>query len=165
MSTPDFGIGQGQNGKILKNKIPGFSLILFYSVACKFCKTLTPIFKQLPGRIAGVQFGLMNVKNNMRCVQISQKTKTPIVHVPYMVFYVNGTPYMEYKGPHTKESIISFIVDVTTNLRNKTNKHKQEVKNDPKRGGLQTYGNPLYGDSKVCYLEFEEAYQEKIKKK
>ena len=44
LNSDDFNVLNGEKGKILSTEIKGFSLILFYSTQCEYCKKLIPIF-------------------------------------------------------------------------------------------------------------------------
>jgi len=159
LQSDDFNIAKGTKGDILCHSIQGFSLILFYSTQCAHCQTLIPIFKRLPGTIGGCQFGMINVSANKRCVQMSRNTIAPITYVPYIVLYINGRPFMRYQGPHDSGEIRRFVLEVAQKVNNKQKFISDKVKEEP-RGGIPAYtiGQPLYGDDKVCYLEFDEAY-------
>ena len=160
LSSEDFAIAKGTKGNILCHSIPGFSLILFYSTQCVYCKDLIPIFKKLPGTIGGCQFGMINVSTNKTCVRMSRQTIAPITYVPYILLYINGRPFMRYQGPHDPKEITRFVIEVSQKMQNKQKFTSENVKEDS-RGGIPAYtiGKPLYGpDDKVCYLEFDEAY-------
>lgn len=170
LSSEDFAVQQGTNGNILCHNIPGFSLILFYSTNCVHCQSLIPIFKKLPGTLGGCQFGMINVSTNKKCVMMSQNTNAPIQYVPYIVLYVNGKPFMAYKGPNDEEQIKRFIIDVANNLQQKQQFSKEKVKQEPNNSGIPEYsiGKPISGgkDQLVCYLTFEEfmVKEEKMRK-
>lgn len=163
LTSDDFQLFRGTKGSIMGTSIPGFSLILFYSTQCEHCQTLIPIFKRLPGTVGGCQFGMINVSHNKSCVMMSRKTIAPIQVVPYIILYVNGKPYMRYKGPQDAKEIARFIVEVSQQAQQnvkRTNKTESKIKPDPK-GGIPAYtiGKPLCGpDDDVCYLEFNNAY-------
>ena len=106
LTSDDFNVQRGVKGPILCNNIRGFSLILFYSTQCEYCQNLIPIFKQLPGSVGGCQFGMINVSHNKQCVLQSRETIAPITEVPYVIMYVNGKPYIRYKGPHDLERLV-----------------------------------------------------------
>ena len=159
LTSEDFNLQRGTKGNILCHGIPGFSLILFYSTHCVYCQDLIPIFKSLPGTIGGCQFGMINVSNNKSCVQMSQQSITPITYVPYIVLYINGRPFMVYKGPYDAKEIRRFVIEVANNVQKKQQFSKAQVKQDKSNGiPLYTIGHPLYGDDNVCYLEFINAY-------
>ena len=160
LNSDDFNVLNGEKGKILSTEIKGFSLILFYSTQCVYCKKLIPIFKTLPGTIGGCQFGMINVSTNKNCVIISRNSIDPIKYVPYIVLYVNGRPFMKYQGPYDINEIQKFVVAVSQKIQNKHNFDSDENVKENVRGGIPEYtiGNPLYGTGKVCYLEFDEAY-------
>ena len=165
LTSEDFSIQRGVKGPILCNSIRGFSLILFYSTQCEYCQNLIPIFKQLPGSVGGCQFGMINVSHNKQCVMLSRETIAPITEVPYVIMYVNGKPYIRYKGPHDIKEIGRFVVEVANSIqKNNESLVKQEnIKENPHTGIPDyTTGKPLCGpDSKVCYLQFDNAYGDK----
>ena len=70
LTANDFSVIQDKknNNNILINNIPGFSLVLFYSNQCQYCKTIIPIMKKLPGTINGCQFGMINVGRNKNVI-------------------------------------------------------------------------------------------------
>jgi hypothetical protein len=161
LTSEDFIISKGDKGDIMSHGIPGFSLILFYSTQCSHCQSLIPIFKRLPGTIGGCQFGMINVSTNKKCIQLSNMTVSPIKFVPYIILYVNGRPFMRYNGPYDINEITRFVIEVSKKLQAKQSFTNENVKEDPK-GGIPEYsiGQPLRGN-KVCYLEFDEAYEKK----
>jgi hypothetical protein len=162
LTSEDFDIQKGTNGDILCHNVPGFSLILFYSTSCAFCKDLVPIFKKLPGSINGCQFGMINVGRCRNLVEMSQTTVAPIKYVPYIVLYINGKPFMVYKGPHSDTEIRNFVVEVANNIQKKQQFSKEKVKEE-QNPGLPAYciGKPVCGNDKVCYLTFNGAYEAK----
>jgi hypothetical protein len=164
LTSEDFQIFRGTKGSVMGTSVAGFSLILFYSTKCEHCQRCIPIFKQLPGTVGGCQFGMINVSHNKSCILMSRETVTPITVVPYMGLYVNGRPYMRYKGPHNTKEISRFIVEVSQRAQQRSRKHnnklESKIKKDP-NGGIPAYtiGKPLCGpDDDVCYLEFKKAY-------
>ena len=166
LTSDDFQLHKASSkGNIMCNSIPAFSLILFYSTQCVHCKALIPIFKNLPGKVGGCQFGMINVSHNKKCVLMSRQTIAPIKVVPYIILYVNGKPYMRYKGPHHAGEISRFIVEVSQSIQSnkKNQKIVKKIVKDPK-GGIPAYtiGKPLCGtEEDVCYLEFNTAYGKK----
>jgi thiol-disulfide isomerase/thioredoxin len=161
LNGEDFVIAKGAKGNILCHTLKGFSLILFYSPQCEHCQTLIPIFKKLPGSINGCQFGMINVSTNKTCVRMSKSTIAPINYVPYIVLYVNGKPFMSYKGPPDANEIRRFVFEVAQKVKSNQKIVGEKIKEDPHGRGIPQYtiGHPLYGpDDKVCYLEFDTAY-------
>ncbi len=156
---------------VMAHRIPGVSLILFYSTQCVHCKTLIPIFKSLPGSVSGCQFGMVNIANNKNCVHMSKNTISPINYVPYIILYIGGKPLMRYSGPYELSPIQKFVVEVTNKLHVKqefirSNKTKGGGTTTPSGGSITnhpgeipayTIGKPLWG-SRVCYLEMDDAY-------
>jgi len=161
LTTEDFTVQKGTKGDIMCHNIPGFSLILFYSTHCVHCQSLIPIFKRLPGSINGCQFGMINISTNRSTVDMSATTIAPIKYVPYIVLYVNGKPFMVYKGPYQESEIRNFVVEIANNIQKKQQFSKEKVKETPQEeGGIPAYtiGKPLCGNDKVCYLTFNGAY-------
>lgn len=169
LNSADFLVQDGPKGTVLCNNLQGLSMVLFYADNCVHCKNLIPIFKTLNNRISGCQFGMLNVMHNKKCIMDSRSTIGPIMEVPYMVLYVNGRPYMRYKGPHDQGEIIRFIVEISNKIRSQ----RAQSAKEPKRSGAAgsstqsekkgipeyTIGTPICGeDDKVCYLDFNEAY-------
>lgn len=164
LCSEDFNISKGTKGNILCNSIPGLSLVLFYSTQCTHCHTLLPIFKTLPGTIGGCQFGMINVSNNRKCVEMATNTIVPIKYVPYIVLYVQGKPFMKYNGPHIASEIQRFIIEVAKKINSKqqfTEETNKKIKKHKKTIPEYTIGQPLCGEDGVCYLEFDEAYVKK----
>ncbi len=159
LSPEDFYVTPGTKGQILCNTISGFSLVLFYSTQCEWCKKLIPIFKTLPGSIGGCQFAIINVSVNKQIVLKSKETITPIKYVPYIILYIDGKPFMSYQGPHDANEIRKFIFEVSQKINNrqafsKEDNIKQKAKNKIPEF---TIGVPKC-DENVCYLDFDEAY-------
>lgn len=161
LSSDDFTVNKGSNGNILCHSIPGFSLILFYSTQCEYCQSLIPIFKKLPGTIGGCQFGMINVSTNKKCVQMSKETIAPITYVPYIALFIHGKPFMRYNGPHDGDQLRRFVIEVANKVQSKQKFSTENVKQDKKGIPEFTIGQPLCGQDKVCYLEFDNAYGDK----
>ena len=157
LGNDDFNITKGTNGPILCNTLSGFSLILFYSTQCTHCNTLIPIFKKLPGKIIGCQFGMVNISNHKDLIKRSKATILPITYVPLIILFVATKPYMIYKGPQDDLEIKRFIIEVYNKLNNKqkfTNENNAAKKQHAILGNM---GIPLYGDSDlVSYFEFNQ---------
>lgn len=163
LNSDDFNVLNGEKGKILSTEIKGFSLILFYSTQCVYCKKLIPIFKTLPGTIGGCQFGMINVSTNKKCVQMSRDTISPIEYVPYIVLFIDGRPFMRYNGPQDSNEIKRFIIEIANKIKNKQQFMKKENEHHFKnKKTIPEYsiGQPLCGQDGICYLDFDNAYNE-----
>ena len=156
LTSDDFYLQQGYNGNIMSTTIQGFSLILFYSTMCSHCKDLIPIFKALPGKVGGCQFGMINVSNNKNCIMMSKQTINPLSVVPYIVLHIDGKPYMRYNGPYDIEDLKQFIFDVSNDIRSQQTQPQQQTQTK-KTDEIKHY-RPNYSDD-VCYLDLNEAYQ------
>ena len=171
LTADDFELRKGTKGNIVCHDIPGYSLVLFYSTQCKYCKELIPIFKQLPGSISGCQFGMINVSKNKNIVHMSRNSIAPIDYVPYVILFINGKPSMRYDGPADAQTIQKFVIDVSNRFKGQNFNRKQQQSNQQQPNQQQAkirqqekripeycIGKPLCGDDKRCYLEFDTAY-------
>ena len=171
LTSEDFELRKGTKGNIVCHDITGYSLVLFYSTQCKYCKELIPVFKQLPGSISGCQFGMINVSKNKNIVHMSRNSIAPIEYVPYVILFINGKPSMRYDGPADVQTIQKFVIDVSNRFkgqnfnRQQQSAHKQgqgqgqaKIHQREKRIPEYCIGNPVCGDDKRCYLEFDTAY-------
>lgn len=184
LNTDDFSIKQGKNGKIMCTRLTGFSFLLFYSNGCKHCKSLIPIFKELPKQIHGCQFGMVNVTSHESrgCIELSRQTICQIDYVPLLIIYIHGRPFMTYKGAANTQEIQEFIIKVADSVRQNNNNNlfldnthsntsssststSSSTPNNKLKNSKQhpfTCGIP-YCDDETCYLIFDEAYPEIIK--
>lgn len=97
--------------------------------------------------------------------QKAQQTIAPITHVPFIILYVNGKPFMRYNGRKTYEDISTFVGEVLSRIqskRNFTSNSKIEVDGDE----VQEYINGaipfnMVCEGETCYLTFKEAYKNK----
>jgi len=163
LTQDDFLITDSSKGPVLSNSLKGFSLVLFYSTQCQYCKELIPIFKNLPGTTGGCQFGMINVTTNKNIVSISKNTITPLTYVPYIVLYVNGKPFMAYQGPSDENEIRNFVIQVAQKLQKKqqfTQETQQRIVTKQKRAIPEyTVGIPKNCDDGVCYLTDAEIWK------
>jgi len=90
---------------------------------------------------------------------MSAKTIAPVKYVPYIVLYIEGKPYMRYNGPHDSLQIRRFIMEIANKIQSKQKFSSENIKKNKKGIPEYSIGHPLCGeDSKVCYLEFDNAY-------
>jgi thioredoxin-like negative regulator of GroEL len=156
LDNGDFEIKPTQEGDVLHTKLSGFSLILFYSTQCTHCKTLVPVFKQLPTAIGGCQFAMMNVSNNKETVLSSQKTITPIKYVPLVMLHIDGKPVSQHTGEHTIEAISDFVIEAT----NKFAETKEDIQVSTPSNDIPAYSiaRPANKKGNKCYLNCTDAY-------
>lgn len=115
LTPKDFVIKQSEKGYSLTHRINGVSMVLFYSKTCHFCDNLIPMYKTLPGKVQGIHFAMANVSaDEKRLEKMAEATVTPIRYVPYIVFYINGEYYMEYRGPKTVDSLARAAYEIST---------------------------------------------------
>jgi hypothetical protein len=83
-------------------------------------------------------------------IQMSQKTSTPLQHVPFIVFYINGVPFKKYDGGYNHSDFQTFVKNVM--MEASKVKDTSEISEIPP----YTIGKP--NSSKVCYLTYQKAY-------
>jgi len=166
LTSDEFFLQKNENNNIiLSHRVQGFCLVLFYSTKCEYCPGLLNIFKRLPGTVNGCQFGIVNISTNKACVEMSQQSNSPIKYVPFIVLYINGNPYMIYKGSNDSKSITNFILDVANKLQNKQQFSKDTIKKEDNSIPAYCIGHPVSGFDNRCYLEFIDAYNKESKSK
>ena len=103
--------------------------------------------------VTGCQFGVVNVSTSKKLVDMTRQTTSPITYVPLLILYVNGRPYMKYDGEKSDTAIRNFIVDVSKTI------YVNGFTKSMRERGIPSYtvGHPLFGESEVCYLEFDPA--------
>jgi hypothetical protein len=162
LSEEDFSIQNGKKGQLLCNNLPGVSLVLFYSKQCPHCVDLFQIFKTIPQIVFGCQFAMCNISTNVKVVRMSQKTIAPITHVPFVVLYVNGRPFMKYNGEKSLKAVAVFVNEVLTRIQSKKN-FSSSTKVDHGDDTIPEYsiGIPfnMICEGEQCYLTYTEAYK------
>lgn len=161
LSPNDFYVTQTND---LAHRIPKFSLVFFSSANCIYCKDVLPAFASVSSIIKGCTFAIMDVdQGGMRIVRMSEKTKTPITYVPFVVMYVNGTPIAIFE-PDEENPAANFNL-----LKNFIIGHANAIRSGRKVNGVKAHkqdkicdtsiGMAICGPRKVCYLTDAEAYK------
>jgi thiol-disulfide isomerase/thioredoxin len=167
LTFEDFHLQKFPQGDMVCTKFQGFSLVLFYSTRCEYCKEFIPVFRKLPSLMEGCFFGMMNIDTNRQYLEMSKNSITPIKYVPYVVLYMDGRPILAYQGASDAMEIRRFITDVANNMKKKQGFTKGGGKAIPITGQkelteLEKYygdiGKPVCGgkDQMVCYINFAE---------
>ena len=94
---------------------------------------------------------------------MAKGTIAPITFVPYILMYIDGKPFMRYNGPQDINELRRFVLEVAKNVQNKQSFANKVVKVDSKKKNRipeYTIGHPLCGEDDVCYLTFDEAYND-----
>jgi thiol-disulfide isomerase/thioredoxin len=128
-----------------------FSIVLFYTDECEQCKFVKPILLAFVGNPT-IQICMVNVydPDSTNLIQMSQKTTTPLQHVPFIIFYINGIPFKKYDGGYNFKDFQKFVTDVMEEATKI--KDTKEISEIPP----YTIGKP--NSSKVCYLTYQKAY-------
>jgi thioredoxin-like negative regulator of GroEL len=162
LSSDDFSLGETPKGKILCNKLRGFSLVFFYSTQCTYCQTFIQNYKKMPEMVNGCQFGLINISKNKEIVFMSRDTISPLQYVPYIILYNDGKPIVRYDGPHDPKELAVFIYEMAKKIQESKQvvPNNTTIKEDPKTGFIAyTPSTGRSDEIKVCYLNFEEFMQ------
>lgn len=128
-----------------------FSIVMFYTNECDQCKIIKPILMSYVGNPT-IQICMVNVYDpeSTNLIQLSQKTSTPLQHVPFIVFYINGIPFKKYDGGYNHQDFQLFIKNVM--IEASKVKDTSEISEIPP----YTIGKP--NSAKVCYLTYQKAY-------
>lgn len=161
LTQSDFSIQQGKKGNILCTNLSGVSLVLFYSKQCPHCSDVFPVFQTLPRIVPGCQFALLNISAYPGVAGMSQKTIAPLTHVPFIILYVNGRPFMKYNGQKSLNAISGFVNEVLQRIQSKKNfSSNTRIENENE---IPEYaaGIPfnLVCEGEQCYLTVSEAYK------
>lgn len=160
LRSDDFNIEQGNKGSVLCNGIKGLSLCLFWSPECNICKILEPSYRKLPSIINNCRFCSINISDNKNVISLSRETIAPIEFVPYIVFYVNGRPFLQYDDEANIEKLLNFIVYATKLVESKKAFIDKGVKVEsdiPPYSVAKPYADfKCEGD--FCYLTYADAY-------
>lgn len=166
LSSEDFYIGQSsKGGKILCINQKGLVLALFHlnPDRCKWCEEVIPDFKRLPQIQGNCKYALVNLNKFPDVAKMAKTTIAPIDYVPYIVFYVDGKPFIRYEGDRTIKDITEFINDVLTRIQ--TKRSFSDTKNAKMDTDIPvgSFGIPYSvvcdQDKGVCYLTHAEAYK------
>ena len=135
----------------LNNTNSKYSIVLFYTDDCDQCKIIKPIVMQFLNRFP-VQICMVNVydPDSTNLIQLSQKTSTPLQHVPFIVFYINGIPFKKFDGNYTFNNFDTFLKNVLTEATKIVD--TSTITDIPP----YTIGKPK--TAKVCYLTYQKAY-------
>lgn len=162
IQNSNFKVDEMKEGKVLTHNIQGLTFVLFYSNSCPHCKQVIQIFQELPRRIKGMKFGFVNVSQEPGIVVKSNKSIMPIEYVPYLMFYTDGVPYVQYTGEYNMNKIIDFLNNVNKTIKNTKKSENFGTKKKVQLSHPCTLGIPICSlNKKMCYLDFSEAYQDK----
>ena len=162
LRTDDFTVSTGTKGPILCNGIKGLSLVMFYSPLCKICEDLLPKFKHLPQIINGCKFCILSINENQGIISLSRQTISPIEFVPYIIFYVNGRPFLQYDDDATLEKLVGFLqysmklVETKKSFIDKGARVDSEI---PKYSIAKPYCEFKCDQAGFCYLTYSDAYK------
>ena len=155
LNDKDFSTKTVSSGVVITTRITNISVVMFYSPKCQYSRDLMPLFRKLPTTLSGCIFAIANISKYPNIVNISRTTKMPIRYVPLLILFVNGLPYMEYKGEYTIDNIKQFILDtsnsVYNNIPRETMKHVTQHPDHPVP--VYSLGIPIFTGI-ANYVEF-----------
>jgi hypothetical protein len=147
----------------LCSKLPGISMVLFWTKDCEFCEDHKVIFKELPNRVPNIKFGTCNIGISARgpdgnivdkpVHRMSVGTSTPINYVPLVISYINNKPYKIYEGERSMAAVLRFVTQILQDVQKGSSKPKTE-----NEGLVETYGAIPKNKVNRCYLSIENAY-------
>ena len=120
LKDENFSVSSGKPGLVLcTDMTDGHSLVLFHGKTCKFCQIVKPIFEKLSAENTenNFKFAMVDVGQEKIVVEKSKVTVMPLTHVPYIVYYVKGRPFMAYKGVCKEEQLIRFIDEAKNKIQ------------------------------------------------
>lgn len=166
LTDKDFYIGEGHKGNLLNTVIKGISLVFFSATMCEICQNFIPMFKQLPKRVVGCQFAIVNLTTYPKIIRMSSQTIMPLTEVPYIVLYVNGKPILRYDDVYDIDVIAEFITSTMRKLQGQQDDTQFEEETDETQGiPAYSIGKPKSGGGKerrgVCYLGMDGAYRKR----
>ena len=88
--------------------------------------------------------------DSINLIEQSQKTTTPLQHVPFVVFYINGIPFKKYDGQYNLQDFQTFIKNVLAEA--------SQIKNTSEINEIPPYTIGKPNSAKVCYLTYQKAY-------
>ena len=162
LNSANFHINYNKRGdEVLCTNIPRFSIILFYTKKCIYCRDLLPKFKQLPMILKGCVYCLCDVGKNKNIPNMASGMK--IRGVPYIVLYSDGKPIKQYTGEREVQPIANFIYSTVQSIQSMIKENTKSVSPPPakKEKIVKKEGNVLgipYNADDNKYLKFSDAY-------
>ena len=150
LEADDFEVSNNVLVHTLRSK---YSVVMFYTDTCVQCAHIKPIILKLVGNTIGLQVCMVNVydQDSKILIQMSQKTSTPLQHVPFIMFYLNGIPFKRFDGQYNVSEFSTFI----------NNSMAEAIKIDESEtvsGQIPPYTIGKPNSPKVCYLTYQKAY-------
>jgi hypothetical protein len=163
LGTNDFYVGEGSKGKMLCNNLKDLTFVFFHTDPdrCEHCEELIPIFRRLPQFISSCKFALVNLNKNQEIIKMSYSSITPLKHVPYLMLYVNGKPFLRYDGERTLQDLVDFINEVLFRIKSKSkfvdNKNVLKVQEEiPAFTVGVPYNIRCDEESGKCYVQYSD---------
>lgn len=128
------------------------SIVMFYTNECNQCSIIKPILHRFIGN-PDIQICMVDVydPDSISLIQLSQKTTTPLKHVPFIVFYINGVPFRKYDGQYTLDEFRGFVKN-SIEEASKIQDPSSQIKEIP------PYTTGIPNSAKVCHLTYQKAY-------
>lgn len=160
---------------LLGLKHQGVFFVFFHGdpMRCIHCRTIEPIFKQLPYNHASIKFAMCNITKFPNVATMSSNTIIPIDYVPFFVCFVNSRPLFRYDGhlpkqqgqyiDHNNEFNI-FLKDVSDTLniqRNFVGNNNIQIDSDVPKWCFGVPYNLRMDDKGNYYLYYDEIYNKK----
>lgn len=109
LTSQNFSVVPGRNGRVLKISVPGNVLVFFKATVCPGCAEVEPIFSALAAKDHRVSYCMVNVDDYRDVILMARDTSTPIQTVPMLMLYCNQFPKARFTGAKNLPSIQSFL--------------------------------------------------------
>jgi len=185
LNTSHFNIVDGSNGgKVLSCTIPGLVFVFFYvdyvdpskQKKCDNCELLKPEFEHLSKKLekSYFSFAAVNLNTHSEIAKKSMQTKIKINYVPYLILFVDGTPYLRYDGTSSMQQMEYFLSIAYKEALQKGYKPKApsgtvssggkgtEDSTPAYKGGGIPYNILCDKNSGLCYFTFDDLKKQKV---
>jgi len=109
----------GRNSKTLNINLQGPVLVFFKQNSCRGCMSFAPIFNKFANIEKRIKYAIYDLDSDpsKMVVKKSQQSNTPITHVPFVIFYVDGKPSFVFNTRDKSEQATgTFIRDMIGKL-------------------------------------------------
>jgi thiol-disulfide isomerase/thioredoxin len=186
LNTSHFNVANGstEGSKVLSCTLPGLVFVFFYvdyvdptrQKKCDNCELLKPEFEQLSKKLekSYFSFGAVNLNTHSEIAKKSMQTKIKINYVPYLILFVDGTPYLRYDGNASIQQMEYFLSIAYKEVLQKGYKPtaprsgssataaSKEDETPVFKGGGIPYNILCDKNSGLCYLTFDDLKKQKV---
>lgn len=137
----------------------GVTFVFFYSTNCPHCGPVKSIFNAASSQFpqGSCRFGIINVSQNPRVIDMARSSNTPIRFVPLILAYFKGQPIAQFSSQNTLPNLVGFIRKCFSAVQSQMDSFGETKEEEPE---IPKYalGVP-YCDGDVCYVSYDDAYK------